>query len=129
MIQLQVLNGKMAGSIAVARHFPLFVGRGTQDGFVLEDAGIWDSHVTIDLNATNEFELKSRLEALTVVNGSAVKRHILRNGDLIELGATHIRFALSDAEQKRLSLEEVGTWILAGATGLIQILVLYSLGF
>lgn len=48
MIQLHILSGKKAGSLAVAGHFPFRIGRAPENDLSLEDAGIWEQHVTLE---------------------------------------------------------------------------------
>ncbi len=49
MIQLNVLSGKKAGSQAVVRRFPFRVGRAPDNHLQLDDDGVWDQHLALEL--------------------------------------------------------------------------------
>ncbi len=127
MVQLHVLTGKKAGTQAVARRFPFRVGRSSQAALVLEDAGVWDRHLEIDLRPAHGAVLTASDEALTLVNGETVREAALRNGDIIELGAVKLRFGLSATRQRSLRWRETLTWIVLAAFCLGQVALIYWL--
>ena len=110
MIQLQILSGKKAGTDSVARRFPFHIGRSSAADLCLEEDGIWDQHLELDLITPGGFVLSAQPNALATVNGQPVQQIILRNGDLIEIGSLKIRFWLSATRQIGLRFREWLTW-------------------
>ena len=118
MIQLQILSGKKAGTDSVARRFPFRIGRSTSANLCLEEDGIWDQHLELDLIMPDGFLLSAQHHALATVNGQRVEQTVLRNGDLIEIGSLKMRFWLSASRQIGLRFREWLTW---GALVLLSI--------
>src|SRR5881396_3121133 len=110
MVQLKVLSGKQAGAVAVARRFPFLVGRSHPADLRLEEEGIWDRHLELDLQIPDGFVLKVHPPARATVNDQPVKRVSLRNGDLIAMGPVKIQFWLSETRQSCLRPREWLTW-------------------
>ena len=124
MIQLQILSGKQAGNNIVVRRFPFWAGRGAEAQLRIEEAGVWERHLTIDLQRGQGFLFLAQDAAMTLINGVRVESGILRNGDLIELGSVQLRFWLARSDQKSLRLREALTWtglfvVFAGQIALI----------
>ena len=110
MVQLTILSGKQAGTCVVARRFPFCVGRNPGMDLRLEEHGVWDRHFELDLNVHEGFVLKVQSEARVIVNGEPAHSALLRNGDVIEIGALKIQFWLSETRQKKLRVREALTW-------------------
>jgi hypothetical protein len=127
VVQLKILSGKMAGTLWVARRFPLGIGRGAACGLRLDDAGVWDQHLILELDRTAGFSIKTAPNALVRVNGQASSETLLRNGDTIEVGAVQIQFWLGPVRQGRQYLREALSWGAITAAVLGQIAVLYWL--
>src|SRR5258705_12065535 len=127
MVQLQVLSGKQAGTAALARRFPFVVGRNSTADLCLEQEGIWDRHLELDLQFPDGFLLKSHPCALTSVNGHPVQQAFLRNGDLMEVGPLKIQFWLSETRQRGLRTREFLTWLALAALCAGQIVLIYGL--
>jgi predicted component of type VI protein secretion system len=127
MIQLKILNGKMAGTSKVARRFPVRVGRSASADLQIEEPGVWDEHVEIALDRKEGFALTAQPSALTSINGTAVHHSLLRNGDVIELGSAKIQFWLSDAPQRGLKIREAFVWSIILAATLAQLALIYWL--
>jgi pSer/pThr/pTyr-binding forkhead associated (FHA) protein len=126
MIQLNVLSGKKAGSQTVVRRFPFSIGRAAQNDLQLEDAGVWDQHLVLELHRENKrFTLAVAPNALVAVNGQAVQTAPLRNGDLISFGPVKIQFWLAAVTQRGLHLRELFVWALLLAVTALQFLLLY----
>jgi hypothetical protein len=117
----------MAGTVWVSRRFPVRIGRDAGCELRLDDAGIWDRHVTIELHRTTGFSLKPFPNALMRVNGLPASDTLLRNGDTIELGAVQIQFWLGPVRQSSLALREALSWVAIAATVFAQIAILYWL--
>jgi pSer/pThr/pTyr-binding forkhead associated (FHA) protein len=101
VFQLEILSGKMAGTSWVARRFPVQVGRAAGSDLPLEEPGVWEQHLQVELVPLQGFVLRAQGQALVRLNGESVQSSLLRNGDLIELGSIRIRFWLAPARQSR----------------------------
>ena len=109
MIQLHILSGRQAGGEIVVRHFPFLIGRGGAH-LPLEDAGVWDRHLQIDFTRGAGFTFTAQSEAGVIVNGTAAAAGLLRNGDLLELGAARLRVWLTRTRQPSLRWRESLIW-------------------
>jgi len=127
VVQLDVLTGKKAGTRTIARRFPFHVGRSSQAALVLQDDGVGDRHLQIDLRSAAGAILTASAEALTLINGESVGEAVLRNGDVIELGCVRLRFGLSPTRQRSLRLREALTWLALAALCLGQVALIYWL--
>jgi pSer/pThr/pTyr-binding forkhead associated (FHA) protein len=126
VVQLQFLTGHQSGSVFRSAHFPLRAGRAPESDLPLDEPGVWQRHFLIDWRAEG-LVLEAEAEALLSVNDTPVQRALLRNGDIITLGALKIRFSLSPVRQSSLALREWLTWIALGALCLGQIALVYGL--
>ena len=128
MIHLNILSGKTAGGQAVVRHFPFRIGRAPQNDFQLEDDGVWDSHLTLELNHENKrFTLAVAPNALAAVNNQSIQSAPLSNGDLISFGSVKIQFWLAPARPRALFLREAFVWALLLAVTIFQFTLIYLL--
>lgn len=126
MVQLSFLNGKMAGGHCDVRQFPFVVGRAA-DAHCRMEEGIWDRHLQISVHHAQGFVLSVQPDAIAAVNGQLVQQAVLRNGDIISMGARQIRFLLSPTRQRSLVWREYGTWLAFAALCLGQVAVIYWL--
>lgn len=127
MIQLRILSGKQAGASWVARRFPVRIGRAGGADLRLEEMGVWDEHLRLDLVRGEGVRLRATPEALVRVNDQPLQEAILRNGDLVELGPVRLQFWLSETRQRALALREVLSWLIIGMVAAGQALLLYWL--
>ena len=127
MVQFNVLSGKQAGAVAVARRFPFVVGRDSSANLRLEEEGVWDRHLELDLRMPDGFILKVLSQARAAVNDQPVQQAVLRNGDLIGIGAVKIRFWLSETRQLALRMREFLTWAAVVALCAGQLALIYRL--
>jgi pSer/pThr/pTyr-binding forkhead associated (FHA) protein len=127
VVQFLVLSGKSAGTTWVARRFPVRIGRAASSDLRLEDPGVWNEHLVLELNSTKRFSLTVFPDAITSVNGKPATQVILRNGDTIELGHAKLQFWLDQARQKGLRFGEVFTWLVFVAVTVAEILLVYWL--
>jgi pSer/pThr/pTyr-binding forkhead associated (FHA) protein len=127
MIQLKIVSGKMAGAVMAARHFPVQVGRAPDAHLQLEENGVWEEHLQIDFKPGTGFVLEARPNAITSVNGRHVQTTILRNGDLIEIGSTKIRFWLGEVRQRNSRIREWLVWTIIVCVSLGQVALIYWL--
>jgi pSer/pThr/pTyr-binding forkhead associated (FHA) protein len=126
VVQLQVLSGNRSGAVFRPTHFPIRAGREPGLDLSLDDPGVWQRHFLIDWRSEG-LVLQTETEALLSVNDSPVQRAILRNGDIITLGALKIRFSFSPVRQSSLAPREWLTWIALGALCLGQVALVYLL--
>ncbi len=127
MIQLQILSGKQAGTDLVARRFPFRIGRASPADLRLEEDGIWNQHLELNLIIPDGFVLNAQPNALATINGQRVERALLRNGDLIEIGSLKMRFWLSANRQIGLRFREWLTWGTLVLLSLGQVCLIYWL--
>jgi len=125
MFQLNVLSGTAAGRSIAIRRFPFAVGRAAANHLVLEEAGVWDRHLTLEFSKGVGIQIGLQPGAGLEVNRQpAVSGQCLRNGDVISLGAVKLQFWLATAAQRSLRLRERLVWlllaiVLAGELGLL----------
>jgi pSer/pThr/pTyr-binding forkhead associated (FHA) protein len=127
VIQLKILDGKKAGAEWVARRFPVRIGRVAPSDLCLEEEGIWDQHLRIDLRRGQGLVLTTAPEAYVTVNGERVESTRLRNGDTITLGRVRLLFGLGPTRQRSLRLREVLTWLALAALCIGQVALIYWL--
>lgn len=127
MIQFQVLSGGMAGAQWVARHFPVSVGRARSNNFRAEEPGVWDRHAVLECVPRKGFRLVACSGAIMLVNSEPVHDCMLKNGDVIEMGALKVRFWLSENRQSAMQAREWVTWIALGLITIGQIALIYWL--
>jgi pSer/pThr/pTyr-binding forkhead associated (FHA) protein len=127
MVQLEILSGRTAGTRWVARRFPVRIGRSPDSDLQLEEQGVWDNHVQIDLNPSAGFVLETEPQAFVIANGQTVERAVLRNGDTLQVGAVELRFWLSEARQRGLKFQEGLVWTILLGVCAGQIALIYWL--
>ena len=127
MVQIKVLSGKKAGTVWVARRFPVRIGRAAAADLQLEEGGVWDQHLQLDFNPEEGIVLSAQANALATVNGQSVHRAVLRNGDAIDIGSLRMQFWLSEARQAGLRFREGLTWVGIAAISLGQVGIIYWL--
>jgi pSer/pThr/pTyr-binding forkhead associated (FHA) protein len=128
MIQFNILSGKKAGSQTVVRRFPFHIGRAAQNDLQLNDDGVWDSHLTLELNHDNKrFTLAVAPNALVAVNEQPVQSAPLRNGDIISFGSVKMQFWLAAVKQHGLRLRELFVWLILIAVTAAQFFLIYRL--
>ena len=127
MVQFSILSGKAAGSEWAARRFPVRIGRAPSADLRLEDEGVWDEHLILELDPSAGFIIETSSNALATINEQPLQRSILANGDLIELGSVKMQFSFSRTRQTGLRLREGLTWAAIAAISLGQIFLVYWL--
>jgi len=121
MVQLEVLTGAQAGLTRPVRQFPALIGRARSAALCLEDAGVWEQHLTIERDGGEGFSVALQPDALATLNGQPFSRQRLRNGDVLELGAVRLRFWIAASAQRGLRWRETALWL-----GLLAFLVLQA---
>jgi pSer/pThr/pTyr-binding forkhead associated (FHA) protein len=127
MIQFKILSGKKAGTLWAARHFPVRIGRSADSDLPLEENGVWDDHLKINLVPAEGLILEAQPSALASVNGQPAQRAVLRNGDVIEIGSVKIQFWLNEARQRGLKFREALIWALVALVSFGEVGVIYWL--
>jgi pSer/pThr/pTyr-binding forkhead associated (FHA) protein len=126
MVQLNILAGKKAGGQTAARRFPFRIGRAAGNDLQLDDDGVWDQHVTLNLQKPEGFTLALAPKALASVNDQPVQTALLRNGDIIALGSVKLQFWLAATRQRGLLLRELFVWALIIAVTAAQFALIYG---
>ncbi len=119
MVQFRVLNGHRAGTAQTATRFPCTIGRANADDFQLVEAGVWENHLQLDLQIPDGFRLRRLGQGRASVNGTEFDELILRNGDVIELGAVKVQFWLAEVRQSDNRVREALVWL-----GLVALVLL-----
>jgi pSer/pThr/pTyr-binding forkhead associated (FHA) protein len=128
MVQLKILSGKKAGADYVARRFPVRIGRAAASDVCLEEPGVWDHHLEIDLQPSEGFVALAQPNALMSVGGQPLSRAVLRNGDVLDVGMARVQFWLSPTVQRRFAFREAVVWAALGLLCALQITLVYLLG-
>ena len=121
MVQLRVLSGKMAGHETVARRFPFQIGRASAADLRLDDPGVWDQHLRLELRRPGGFVLAALGDAILAVNGQPVREAQLRNGDRFGLGSVQVQFWLAETRLRGLRFREAAVWMGVGLVTLGQV--------
>jgi len=127
MVQLDILSGKKAGGRTVARRFPFRIGRAAGNELQLDDDGVWDRHLSLELQHESGFMLVTESNALAAVNSRPVQTAVLHNGDLITLGSVQLQFWLGAARQRGLGASEFCVWTLIVVVTALQVALVYWL--
>jgi len=128
MVQFNILSGKMAGQQIAARHFPFCIGRSATADLPLPEDGVWDRHLELSLDPATGFVLTASPDALMALNGGQpVQQAVLRNGDIIEIGALKLRFWLGAVRQYGLPFRELLVWLAFVAITAAQLALIYRL--
>lgn len=127
MVQIKILSGKKAGFSFEARRFPVRIGRSANSDLQLEEAGIWDEHLKLDLDPAEGFLVETHANAFATFNGQPLQRAALRNGDTIDIGSVKLRFWLSEARQRGQALREMFVWAMIAVVCLAQVGLVYWL--
>ena len=127
MVQLKILSGKKAGAVWTARRFPVRIGRAANAELRVEEDGVWERHLVLQLRRADGFVLTTEPDALATVNGQPIQETVLRNGDSIEAGALRLQFWLSETRQFGLGFREILTWLGIALVCLVQVALIYWL--
>jgi pSer/pThr/pTyr-binding forkhead associated (FHA) protein len=127
MVQLRIFTGQDRGALQSIKRLPCVIGRGPSVDLRLEQPGIWDRHLQLQLSQAEGITAEVLPGALATVNGGPLSRAVLHNGDLIQLGAVKLQFWLSETRQRSFRLRETLTWIALALLCVGQILLIYYL--
>jgi diguanylate cyclase (GGDEF)-like protein len=119
---LIVITGSAVGKMFKVSQEPMFIGRGKDCEIVLTDEGISRQHARVeqdghgnvaivDLNSTNG----------TYFNGNRITRHLLRDGDKVQIGSTTIlKFSFQDSLEESFHQNQYDQAIRDGLTGVFN---------
>jgi len=121
MIRLRILSGRQAGAERQISGFPCTVGRSKADDIRLEEAGVWEKHLTIAYEPGEGFSVLRNPKATALLNRAPLDEERLRSGDELEIGAVRIGFRLSDPVQQDLRNRERLAWAMIAALAVAQL--------
>ena len=127
MVQLRVLNGSRAGTAFVASRFPVTIGRAGGDDFQVIDPGVWEQHLQLDFQVPDGFRLRRLGQGRASVNGTEFDELVLRNGDVIDLGAAKLQFWLGEVRQSNNRLRESLFWLALAGLVIFEVVVMGGL--
>jgi ribosome-associated protein YbcJ (S4-like RNA binding protein) len=87
------LNGLLQREISIDKA-RLNVGRRPSNEIVLDHLAVSGRHAAIDTTSEGTFILDLGSTNGTTVNGHPIKKHLLQDNDVIELGKYHLKFRL-----------------------------------
>jgi len=128
MVQLSILTGKQAGNRTIVRRFPFRVGRSPANQLQLDEEGVWENHLGIELANRVDLVVRAGAGALLSVNQQPVVEAVLRNGDILSLGSVKMQFWLAPTTQRSLKLREAVVWAFLVAVTFVQLALIYWLG-
>ncbi len=88
---LITLDGAQVGEIEIAKE-RITIGRRADNDIQLDHIAVSGQHAVVGTILNDSFLEDLGSTNGTLVNGSAVRKHFLRNGDLIEIGRHRLRF-------------------------------------
>jgi hypothetical protein len=127
MVQLKVLTAHHAPAVHNVRKLPCLIGRSSSAGVRLEAPGVWDEHLNLNLDSDRRFTAQVCGGALLSVNGVAVQKAVLRNGDTLEFGSVKMQFWLGQTQQRGFRTMEALTWAVLAVVCITQIAVVYAM--
>jgi hypothetical protein len=128
MLQIHVLTGKQAGTVRLARRFPFGIGRASAADLCLDDEGVWDRHLVLDLTPGNRVSLAVPTEAVASVNSEPFRQVGWRNGDCVDVGGVKLQIWLGDIQRRSLRPREVAVWTALAVLLVLQGALVHWLG-
>ncbi|GCE48960.1 type III secretion system (T3SS) inner membrane Yop/YscD-like protein [Thermosporothrix hazakensis] len=97
--RLQLSNGRASGALNSVEVLPeMTIGRSRECHIFLEDLAVSRHHATLHELPGGEYELIDNQSATgTFVNGRPIDRHVLRDGDVVQIGGSNFVFRLFQA--------------------------------
>lgn len=128
MIRLEILSGKSAGQIVLARRFPFQIGRSVPAELQLAEPGVWDRHCQIEYRPADGFWVNPLGEAQVRVDDIPVTGATrLQNSAELALGSVRLRFSLTDPVPRGLRLREALTALFLVAVVVGEVWLIYWL--
>ena len=86
LAQIQFLTGQPRRHYIWPDQFPVQLGRSGDCALRIEEEGVWERHVMIELDDENRFQLRRMSDASVMVNDEPMtKNQSLVNGDVLGL--------------------------------------------
>ena len=127
MVQICILSGKTAGDVHVVRRFPFRIGRAAGNELPMDDDGVWDNHLVLEVQKNEGFTVKTISDAFVAINEQPQTYARLRNGDILSFGSAKIQFWLAAPQQRGLRLRELSVWLLLTLVTGFQFFLIYCL--
>src|SRR5688572_4849586 len=97
-LQLYVIAGPDKDrAFALREGADLMLGRGTQSAYQVTDPTVSRSHCQLLCESDRVTVICKGGSAGTLVNGKKIQKQTLKPGDVLQIGATQLRFQLEDA--------------------------------
>lgn len=87
------------------------VGRGAQANLRVEGAGVWDRHLSFEIDRAEGLIARCEEGAMAMVEGRPIQRHRVRNGDELTLGAFRVRISLAPTRRRSVGMWEAFFWM------------------
>lgn len=129
MIELRILNGKMAGQSVVARHFPFLIGRAPNCDLCLLEDGVWDEHLRLVLEDQKLMLRTVGPGGQLEVNHQKVSEAPFKVGDELQLGSVKMECGCSVMEQYSLRWVEQSLWLGGAVLMFLECVVILLLCF
>ena len=112
MAYLLVTTGQSAGTSFDVTKCPFRIGRDCTQDAQLPDESVSRKHLVIDRAADGSFIVKAQPKANNgmLVNGDAVPKAVLDNGDRIRIGETEFLFLATDRVSELEAVKRVRVW-------------------
>jgi hypothetical protein len=128
MLLLRVTQPELDTPECIVQKLPFIIGKSRSADFQVEAPGVWDKHLSIELDSSNaKFTVSALNDALLLLNGEPCKTSLLRSGDVLQLGACELRISLSPGVQYTLRLQEFAVWFLFILITAIQLAFIFLL--
>jgi len=102
IVRLLVLAGPDRGRAVSMSVFPIVIGRGRDTDTCLNDPYVSRAHCRIELRGTDLTLVALTKNSGTFINDERISEHVLRLGDIIRIGDTHLRLEEDLADQATL---------------------------
>ncbi len=97
-----VINGRAVGKMFKLAGNKLVVGRSPQNEIIIDDEGVSRQHAFVERNALGLILVDNESTNGVFVNGSRIQRHMLADGDKVQLGSSAIlKFSFQDEVEER----------------------------
>ncbi len=127
MFCLTVVEGVEKGRRFDIASFPFVIGKNANAELTLTDAGVWPDHIALELPEGKGPQVSRLGEGTLSLNSEPTESAPLRNGDLMSIGATLLRFGVAPPERKSLLVHNMASWIAVGLIVLLELALILLL--
>jgi two-component system cell cycle response regulator len=97
-----VINGRAMGKMFKLASDRVVVGRHATNEIIVDDEGVSRRHALVERNALGLILVDNQSTNGVFVNGTKISRHILQDGDRVQLGSsTILKFSFQDEVEER----------------------------